>query len=109
MELKEGRAHQATMADYMIPTSLDFPSLSYTLFDNPYDYGPFGAKGAGEVVLDGMAPAYAAAVQKAINRPVTKLPVTPEYIMELIGEERHALYPQWAREVASAEPAAALD
>lgn len=87
MENPAGRFLQRTMADYCIPTSLDCPGVEYALFDNPYPWGPFGAKGGGEVVFDGIGPAYAAAVQQAIDREVTRLPVTPEYISELIHEQ----------------------
>ena len=102
MELHQGRYRQASMADYMIPTSLDFPPIESQLFDNPYPYGPSGAKGAGEVVFDGLAPALASAVEKAIGGPVHELPVTPERIMELLREKRptdHNVHTQWITEV----------
>ncbi len=84
LENRDGRFLQRTMADYCIPTSLDYPAVHTAFFDNPYRWGPFGAKGAGEVVFDGIAPAYAAAVQHAIGREIDRLPVTPEYIAELL-------------------------
>ncbi|ADK80516.1 xanthine dehydrogenase family protein molybdopterin-binding subunit [Sediminispirochaeta smaragdinae] len=84
LEAVNGRFRQHTMADYVIPTSMDFPSIHNQLVDNPYPYGPFGAKGAGELVFDGAAPAYADAVQWAIDKPVDRIPVTPEYLMEVI-------------------------
>lgn len=87
LELKEGRFYQNTLADYMIPTSLDFPPVYSKLVENPYEYGPFGAKGLGELVFDGAAASFAAAVQHAIGRPVGRIPVTPEYIMELMSDE----------------------
>ncbi len=83
MELKDGRFLQNTFADYIIPTTLDFPSVESHLVDNPYEYGPYGAKGLGELVFDGASAAYALAVQKAIDRPVSRIPVTPEYIYEV--------------------------
>jgi len=49
--------------------------------------GPFGARGLGELTLVGAAPALAAAVENAIGKPVRKLPVTPEYILELMQDE----------------------
>ncbi|MCG8479589.1 MAG: xanthine dehydrogenase family protein molybdopterin-binding subunit [Spirochaetales bacterium] len=107
LELADGRYRQATMADYMIPTSLDFPPIASELFDNPYEHGPFGAKGAGEVVFDGLAPAYAAAVQKALDLPVHRIPVTPEYIMELIHEKRDTVSGKWTRSVGHGQPAQA--
>ncbi len=84
LETVEGRFRQNTMADYVIPTSMDFPSIDNQLVDNPYPYGPSGAKGAGELVFDGAAPAYADAIQHAIGKPVDQIPVTPEYLMEVM-------------------------
>lgn len=86
LEIKNGQFYQKTFADYIIPTSMDFPMMQSDLVENPYENGPFGAKGLGELVFDGAAPAYADAVQKAINRNIQKIPVTPEYIMEKIDE-----------------------
>ena len=87
LERKDGRFLQTTMADYAIPTSLDYPSVHSELIDNPYPYGPSGAKGAGEVVLDGAAPAFAMAVQHAIGAPVCRIPVTPEYLLEVSAHD----------------------
>ncbi|MCA1755826.1 MAG: molybdopterin-dependent oxidoreductase, partial [Spirochaeta sp.] len=93
MENKGGRFQQVTMADYCIPTSLDFPSgIKSALVDNPYQYGPSGAKGAGEVVLDGAAPALALAVQKALNLTVSRIPLTPEYLAEVRSHARDTVY-----------------
>jgi CO/xanthine dehydrogenase Mo-binding subunit len=84
LEMREGAFLQGTMADYTIPTSLDFPATHTELVDNPYPFGPFGAKGAGEVVFDGGAPAFALAVQEALGIEVHRLPLTPESIMSLM-------------------------
>lgn len=93
MENKDGRFLQTTMADYCIPTSLDFPSgIQSALIDNPYEFGPSGAKGAGEVVLDGGAPALALAVQKALDLPVYQIPLTPEYLSEVRSHARDSVY-----------------
>ncbi len=93
MENKGGRFQQVTMADYCIPTSLDFPSgIKSALVDNPYEFGPSGAKGAGEVVLDGAAPALALAVQKALGLSVAQIPLTPEYLSEVRAHARDSVY-----------------
>ncbi len=86
LEAKDGAFRQVTMADYCIPTSLDFPSTRTELVENPYPFGPFGAKGAGELVFDGGAPAFALAVQDALGVEVRALPLTPERIMTLARE-----------------------
>jgi CO/xanthine dehydrogenase Mo-binding subunit len=83
-ELKDGAFMQRTMADYTIPTSLDFPKVETVFIDNPYKYGPSGAKGAGELVFDAAPPAYAEAVQDAIGKNIYEIPVTPEMIMEAL-------------------------
>jgi CO/xanthine dehydrogenase Mo-binding subunit len=88
MENRGGEFQQTTMADYCIPTSLDYPSVASTLVDNPFPYGPSGAKGAGEVVFDGAAPAFALAVQRALDLPLHRIPVTPEYLMEARSHAR---------------------
>ncbi len=89
LEVKDGRFQQKTMADYTIPTSMDFPRIKSSLVDNPYEYGPFGAKGAGELVFDGAAAAFADAVQMAVDGDIKQIPVTPEYIME-VRENAHS-------------------
>jgi len=83
LEVKNGAFLQNTFADYIIPTTMDFPAVESDLVENPYEYGPFGAKGMGELVFDGAAAAYAAAVQKAVNRNICSIPVNPELIMKL--------------------------
>ncbi len=84
MEHDKGRIKQKNMTDYMIPTAGDMGEMDTYFVDNPYAYGPYGAKGVGELTLVGGAPAVAKAIEQAISRKVFKIPVTPEYIMELI-------------------------
>jgi len=83
LEMRDGAFLQSTMADYTIPTSLDFPSTEVDLVENPYPFGPYGAKGAGELVFDGGAPAFALAVQQAVDAEITSIPLTPEAILSL--------------------------
>ncbi|MDC7223732.1 MAG: xanthine dehydrogenase family protein molybdopterin-binding subunit [Spirochaetales bacterium] len=83
MEVKEGRVLQNTVTDYIIATAADFVHVEDRLFDNPYALGPYGAKGAGELTLIGGAPAVAAAVEQALGVKVNRIPLVPEYLMEL--------------------------
>ena len=76
------------MTDYMIPTAMDIGKMEHRLIDNPYADGPFGAKGAGELTLIGGAPALAAAVSNALGIPIHRLPITPEYLMEVVKNGR---------------------
>ena len=79
-----GRFRQVAWADYMVPTSLDFPRTGAATVDNPYDYGAFGAKGMGEMVHDAGHAAFAAAVEQAVGRPCRQIPLVPETLMEIM-------------------------
>ena len=57
------------------------------ILDNPFKYGAFGAKGAGELTFVGGAPAFALALEQAIKRKVHDIPATSEHIMELMNHE----------------------
>jgi CO/xanthine dehydrogenase Mo-binding subunit len=93
MECSNGRLQQRSVTDYIIPTSVDAVKTQSVLVDNPYEYGPFGAKGAGELTLLGGAPALAAAVSNALGIEITALPVTPERL--LWGPQKGAAF--WGR------------
>jgi CO/xanthine dehydrogenase Mo-binding subunit len=82
LEQRGGEYRQTTLADYAIPTSLDTPPIGVDFVENPYPLGPSGAKGAGELVFDAAAPAFALAVQQAVGEEFADLPLTPERIME---------------------------
>ncbi len=84
MEHDQGKIRQKNLTDYIIPTASDVPAMTTMLIDNPYPLGPYGAKGVGELTLVGGAPAVAKAIEMAINKRITKIPATPEAIMELI-------------------------
>lgn len=88
LELREGAFAQDSLADYAIPTSLDFPPVAVELVDNPYPLGPFGAKGSGELVFDGGAPAFALAVEAALGAEAHRIPLTPERIMAMVEDAR---------------------
>jgi CO/xanthine dehydrogenase Mo-binding subunit len=97
LEMRDGEFIQGTMADYTIPTSLDFPGTRTELVDNPYPFGPFGAKGAGELVFDGGAPAFALAVQQALGIEVHRLPLTPEALLPALLAHFPGLLPKAGR------------
>jgi CO/xanthine dehydrogenase Mo-binding subunit len=76
---------QRSMADYMVPTTLDLPRTAGETIDNPYEYGPFGAKGMGEMVHNGGHAALAAAVEQAVGRSCHGVPLTPERLLEIMS------------------------
>jgi CO/xanthine dehydrogenase Mo-binding subunit len=75
---KDGRILNGRMTNYIIPTSLDAPPFETVLVEEPFSGGPFGAKGVGELPMDGGAPAVAAAVEQALGLQLPDLPLLPE-------------------------------
>lgn len=87
MRTENGKLKQANLTDYKIPTSMDVPEIDCDFVLNPYEYGPFGAKCAGELSFVGSPPAVAEAVANALNKPINHLPITPEVLMEIDHED----------------------
>ncbi|MCY3004238.1 MAG: xanthine dehydrogenase family protein molybdopterin-binding subunit [Planctomycetota bacterium] len=80
---RDGRFQQDRMATCIIPTALDAPDFTTDLVEVPFSGGPFGAKGVGEMPMDGGAPAVLAAIEDALGLHVTRIPATPEHLLEL--------------------------
>lgn len=78
--MRDGRMANSTLTNYIIPTTLDTPPLDIVIVDNPYTRGPYGAKGVGEMPIDGPAPAIVNAMRHA-GADVREIPVTPEKLM----------------------------
>jgi CO/xanthine dehydrogenase Mo-binding subunit len=80
---KDGRILNARMTNYVVPTSLDAPPFRTILVEEPYSAGPGGgAKGIGELPMDGGAPAIAAAIEHATGLVMDHLPLLPEDLFE---------------------------
>jgi CO/xanthine dehydrogenase Mo-binding subunit len=82
---KNGRMVNNQMTNYAMPTSMDLPPIRVFFEENPYGYGPGGAKGIGELPVDGPAPAILNAVENAIGLPVNRIPLLPEDLMEILN------------------------
>jgi len=85
---QEGRMVNNQMTNYIMPTSMDVPRIRVYFEELPYAYGPAGAKGLGELPLDGTAPAIANAIQNATGVSVDRVPILPEHLMELLEVSR---------------------
>jgi CO/xanthine dehydrogenase Mo-binding subunit len=77
----DGKMLNKRMQNYVIPTAPDIPPMQTLLLENPYADGPYGAKGLGELPMDGPAPAVAAAVLNATGCLVPDLPISPDRLM----------------------------
>jgi CO/xanthine dehydrogenase Mo-binding subunit len=86
---KDGVMKNARMTDYIVPTSADVPPMHVEFAERPYEGGPAGAKGIGELPMDGPAPAIHNAILDATGVSLTQVPATPEVILAaMLREER---------------------
>jgi CO/xanthine dehydrogenase Mo-binding subunit len=78
-------------ADYLLPTAREIPALDVIISEEaPSPLNPLGLKGAGEGGINAVGAAVAAAIDDAIGIPgaITRLPVTPQQLRDII--KRHA-------------------
>jgi CO/xanthine dehydrogenase Mo-binding subunit len=75
--MRDGLMANAQLTNYVIPTTLDTPPMDVVMLENHYPGGPFGAKGLGELPMDGPAPAVVNAIRHA-GLDVRAIPATPE-------------------------------
>jgi CO/xanthine dehydrogenase Mo-binding subunit len=81
MKLEEGRYLNDRLATYIIPTIKDAPRLDVVLLERPWEGAAFGAKGVGELPMDGGAPATVAAMENATGIAADEIPATPERLL----------------------------
>jgi CO/xanthine dehydrogenase Mo-binding subunit len=79
---QNGRMANGQMTNYIMPTAADIPPIRVYFEENPYAYGPGGAKGIGELPMDGAAPAILAAIENATGASFSQVPLLPETMME---------------------------
>ncbi|HEX8558821.1 MAG TPA: xanthine dehydrogenase family protein molybdopterin-binding subunit [Pyrinomonadaceae bacterium] len=84
---RDGRMANGQMTNYIIPTSADVPPIRVHFFENPYAGGPGGAKGIGELPMDGPAPAILNAIEHATGARFDHVPLTPEDVYEALAAE----------------------
>jgi CO/xanthine dehydrogenase Mo-binding subunit len=79
--MKDGRMANAQLTNYIIPTPMDAAPIDVGILESPYQHGPFGAKGVGEMPIDGPAPAVINALRHC-GFDVRAIPATPERLMD---------------------------
>ena len=107
--MQNGAMANSQLTNYTIPTTLDTPEMDIVLIENPFPEGPFGAKGLGELPIDGPAPAIVNAI-RSLGLDVREVPATPE-IVALAARgvraavERHSDVMTYGAPVATSMPA----
>src|SRR3989449_862674 len=77
---QQGRMLNSQMTNYIIPTAADIPPIRVYFEENPYAFGAAGAKGIGELPMDGPAPAILNAIENATGVSFNQIPLMPEII-----------------------------
>jgi carbon-monoxide dehydrogenase large subunit len=87
----QGQPLSVTFADYLMPSAMEIPPVKVLICeDAPSPLNPLGLKGAGEGGVTAAGAAVAAAIDDAIGMPgaVTRLPVTPQRLRQLLVSNR---------------------
>ena len=71
---------------YLIPTASETPEWANVIEESGEGLGPYGAKGIGEPPCTAGAAAVACAVSQAIGARITRIPMTPDHVLEVMGK-----------------------
>jgi aerobic carbon-monoxide dehydrogenase large subunit len=84
---EDGQPLATNFMDYLLPTAMEMPKARFiSTEDFPSPHNPLGVKGAGEGGITAAGAALANAVSDALGIEVKKLPLKPDYILQLVGE-----------------------
>ena len=84
-ELDNGQFDVSGFADYIIPTLAEMPEFHVKILENPYPFGPFGAKGLGELPFVGAAPAVVSALWMIFGKEFNWIPILPEHLCKVFN------------------------
>lgn len=90
-EQKDGYVLSRDLDSLHLPRTVDMPEkIEAIAIEEGHPYGPFGAKGMGELPLNATAPAILNAIYNAVGVRINKLPVDPAELARRIVERRAA-------------------
>jgi CO/xanthine dehydrogenase Mo-binding subunit len=84
---RDGHLLNAGFLDYRMPVASDLPMIETVLVEVPNPNHPFGAKGAGEVNIVPSMAAVANAINNAIGRRLTELPMSPPKVLAALDSD----------------------
>jgi CO/xanthine dehydrogenase Mo-binding subunit len=90
VEWRDGVMANNQMTNYVMPTSVDVPDIRVFFEEIPYEHGAMGAKGIGELPMDGPAPAIVNAIENALGIAFNHVPLLPEDILARLSVRRVA-------------------
>ncbi len=83
---ENGRMQNGQMTNYIMPTSADLPPIRVYFEELGNVHGAYGAKGIGELPMDGPAPAIVNAIEDALQISFRSIPLLPEDIFAALSE-----------------------
>ena len=89
---QNGRMQNGQMTNYVMPTSADLPPIRVYFEELGNVHGAFGAKGIGELPMDGPAPAIVNAVKDALGVNFNSIPLLPEDIFHALAAKGEEAY-----------------
>jgi CO/xanthine dehydrogenase Mo-binding subunit len=87
MELQNGKVVNPTFTDYVVPSSMDTPSIeSCIIIEKPYKHSAFGAKGVGEPAIISIVPTITNAIHHATGKWFNTIPIRPWILHKALKE-----------------------
>jgi len=89
----DGQLLNASLADYLLPTSLDVPAMELGHTVTPSPLNPLGVKGAGEAGAIPVGPLFAQAIEDALDLnargiEILEIPLSPGLLWQLLATAR---------------------
>jgi xanthine dehydrogenase molybdenum-binding subunit len=82
LKIRQGKVQNPSFRDYHLLTTPEVPPIHFKAIETEDPSGPFGAKGVGEAPAICVAAAIANAVHHATGVRFSRLPLTPERVLE---------------------------
>ena len=82
IQVKDGVIRNASFTDYLLPTILDMPPVRMDILELGDPISPYGLKGVGEPPTISSGPAIVAAIRAATGRPINRVPVRPQDLVD---------------------------
>ena len=86
LECEGGHYTARNLDAYFIPSIMDAPRMQLIAIENLPPNDPIGPRGAGEISVNFAVPAIANALAAALQRPVSRLPMTPLRVIALLEQ-----------------------
>src|SRR5439155_21734369 len=87
IQIEDGRYQERRLETYRLPLAVDTPDVELILLEHPEAAGPYGAKGVAEPPFVPVAAVIGNAVADAIGRPISRLPITPDDVLEALESQ----------------------